>query len=156
MSKYKVLILIGSESDRKTMEPSHPYFEYFGISADIKVSSAHRNPEVTADLAVNARVNGYQIIICGAGMAAHLAGVCAAHSDLPVIGVPLGGGALDGLDALLSTVQMPSGIPVATFAIGKAGAINSAVFCARILSLMDDEIALKLKQFRQLGSKLPG
>ncbi|MDP8238507.1 MAG: 5-(carboxyamino)imidazole ribonucleotide mutase [Candidatus Hatepunaea meridiana] len=154
MSEYKTLILIGSESDRKVMETALPYFDYFGIQADVKVSSAHRNPDKTAKLASNARKDGYQAIICGAGMAAHLAGVCAAHSDLPVIGVPLSGGAVDGLDALLSTVQMPSGIPVATFAIGKAGAINSAVFCARLFSLSDTEMQGKIAEFQAAGSKL--
>jgi 5-(carboxyamino)imidazole ribonucleotide mutase len=156
MSENKVLILMGSESDRKVVESALPYFEYFGIAVDIRISSAHRHPEQTAKLATDARKNGFRAIVCAAGMAAHLAGVCAAHSDLPIIGIPLAGGALDGIDALLSTVQMPSGIPVATFAIGKAGAINSAVFCARILSLTDCEIEKKLIEFRNSGSKLKG
>jgi len=156
MAENKVLILVGSESDRKIIEAALPYFEYFDTQAEIRVSSAHRNPEATAELAGKARENGFSAIVCAAGMAAHLAGLCAAHSDLPVIGVPLAGGALDGLDALLSTVQMPSGIPVATFAIGKAGAVNAAVFCARILSLKDRDIAEKLIHFRKAGSKLPG
>ena len=155
MNNNKVLILLGSESDRSVMEAALPYFKYFGIEPDIRISSAHRNPSATAELASSARENGYLSIICAAGMAAHLAGVCAAHSDLPVIGVPLGGGALDGIDALLSTVQMPSGVPVATFAIGKAGAINSAIFCARILSLTDPEIRKKLTEFHATGSRLP-
>ncbi len=154
METYKVMVLIGSESDREVMETSMPYFEYFGIAVDIRVSSAHRNPVRTVELAANARKEGYTAIICGAGMAAHLAGVCAAHSDLPVIGVPLGGGAGNGMDALLSTVQMPSGVPVATFAIGKAGAINSALFCARLFSLSSPEIHKKLVTFRSAGSKL--
>ena len=145
---------MGSESDRKTVEAALPYFEYFGITADMKVASAHRNPDATARLASDARENGYEAIICAAGMAAHLAGVCAAYSDLPVIGIPLDGGALDGMDALLATVQMPSGIPVATFAIGKAGAVNSAVFCARLFSLTDSNIRKKLSEFRAAGSKL--
>ncbi len=155
MEKYKIQILIGSESDREVMETSLPYFEYFGIGVDIMVSSAHRNPVQTAEMAANARKEGYAAIICGAGMAAHLAGVCAAHSDLPVIGVPLSGGIGDGMDALLSTVQMPSGVPVATFAVGKAGAVNSALFCARLFSLSSPEIHEKLVTFRSIGSKLP-
>ena len=154
MNDEKVLVLIGSESDRGVMETALPYFEYFGIQADIRVSSAHRSPSTTADLASGARENGYRAIICAAGMAAHLAGACAAHSDLPVLGVPLAGGNLDGMDALLSTVQMPSGVPVATFAIGKAGAINSAVFCARIFSMTNPEIRTRLTRFRSSGSKL--
>ncbi len=154
MNDHQVLVLLGSESDRKVMEAALPYFDYFGIRADVKVSSAHRNPAATSKLASEARENGYKAIICAAGMAAHLAGACAAHSDLPVIGVPISGGAQDGLDALLSTVQMPSGVPVATFAIGKAGAINSAVFCARLFSLTDPKMLEKLSEFRESGSKL--
>lgn len=155
MNQHKILLLIGSESDRKTIDNALPYFHFFGIEVELIVSSAHRNPEKTAQIAASARDNGFMAIVCGAGMAAHLAGVCAAHSDLPVIGIPLPGGALDGLDALLSTVQMPSGIPVATLAIGKAGAINSAVFCARILSINDEHVRLRLKEFREAGCKLP-
>ncbi|MFC2149961.1 5-(carboxyamino)imidazole ribonucleotide mutase [Calditrichota bacterium] len=150
----KVLILLGSDSDRKHIEPALPYFEFFGISAEIVISSAHRNPDKTAEIASNARVNGYSALICGAGMAAHLAGVCAAHTDIPVIGLPLPGGLMDGLDSLLATVQMPSGIPVATMTVGKAGAINAAVFCARILSLHDKDIVSRLEEFQQTGSKL--
>lgn len=145
---------MGSKSDLEVMESSKRYFEYFDITADYQVSSAHRNPETTAKLTANARENGYSAIVCGAGMAAHLAGVAAAHSDLPIIAVPLKGGTLDGLDALLSSVQMPSGIPVATLAIGKAGAINAAVLCARILSLQDPVIQAKLQEFKARGSKL--
>ncbi|MDP8229253.1 MAG: 5-(carboxyamino)imidazole ribonucleotide mutase, partial [Candidatus Electryoneaceae bacterium] len=138
------------------MAAAQPYFSYFGIQADYVVSSAHRNPEMTAELARTARDKGYSVIICAAGMAAHLAGVCAAHSILPVIGVPLAGGILDGIDALLSTVQMPKGVPVATFAVGKAGAVNSAVFCARILSLESNAIHRRLVDFRAAGCKLSG
>ena len=147
---------MGSESDRSTVETSKPYFEYFGIDVDYIVSSAHRNPNNTSDLAKNARNGGYSAIVCAAGMAAHLAGVCAAYSDLPVIGVPLEGGVLDGLDSMLSTVQMPRGIPVATLAIGKHGVINSAVLCARIFSLFNDEIKRRLTNFVNAGSCLPG
>lgn len=142
---------MGSESDRSQVEPSLPYYEYFGFKVDLIVSSAHRNPEKTARLASSARSNGYSAIVCAAGMAAHLAGVCAAHSDLPVIGVPLKGGVIDGLDALLSTVQMPRGIPVATLALGKSGAVNSAVLCARIVSLFDKDILGRLSEFTANG-----
>ncbi len=155
MEEYKVLVLMGSETDREIVETAKPYFEYFGITADIKVASAHRNPIDTANIAKNARVKGYIAIVCAAGMAAHLAGACAANSDLPVIGVPLKGGIVDGLDALLSTVQMPKGIPVATLAVGKAGMINSAVLCARMFSLHDERIHDQLIRFIKAGSKFP-
>jgi 5-(carboxyamino)imidazole ribonucleotide mutase len=155
MNSPKVLVLMGSEKDTPIMEQSKAYYQYFSIQADFVVSSAHRNPERTVSLATNARANGYSAIVCGAGMAAHLAGVCAAYSDLPVIGVPLAGGIEDGLDALLSTVQMPSGVPVATFAVGKSGAINAALFIARCLSLFDGNIASKLNTFRNNGCRLP-
>jgi len=151
---YKALILMGSERDLPILEASKPYFEYFGIAPVYAVSSAHRNPDKTAELARTARTNGYSVIVCGAGMAAHLAGVCAAYSDLPVIGVPLPGGIEDGMDALLSTVQMPAGVPVATFAVGKAGAINAAVFTARILSLTDPAITRRLVEFQTAGCRL--
>jgi phosphoribosylaminoimidazole carboxylase PurE protein len=152
--KHKVLVLMGSKSDLEVMESGKPYYEYFGIETDFKVSSAHRDPDQTIQLARTARNEGYQAIVCGAGMAAHLAGVAAAHSDLPVIAVPLEGGILEGLDALLSSVQMPSGIPVATLSIGKAGAINAATLCARIFSLGDKAILDKLSEFKAAGSKL--
>lgn len=153
--KHRVLFLIGSESDRKIAEQSFPYYEYFEIKVELIVSSAHRNPGDTVELARSARKNGFSAIVCGAGMAAHLAGVCAGNSDLPVIGVPLSGGILDGLDALLSTVQMPKGVPVATLAVGKSGAINSAVLCARILSLTSEEIHNRLTRFIENGSNIP-
>ena len=152
---YKVLILMGSESDRDTVESSRPYFEFFNIEADYQISSAHRNPERTAKLAFSARANGYSAIICAAGMAAHLAGVCVSKSDLPVIGVPLKGGMLDGLDALLSTVQMPKGVPVATFAVGKHGCINAAVFSARMISLNDEAVKNQLTKFINNGCVIP-
>ncbi len=146
---------MGSEKDSPTMESSLPFFQFFGVEAEFMVSSAHRQPSRTAELAASARDQGYCAIVCGAGMAAHLAGMCAAQSDLPVIGIPLAGGISDGLDALLSTVQMPSGVPVATFAVGKAGAINAALFIARMLSLSDIEVKRKLDVFRENGCKLP-
>lgn len=146
---------MGSESDRETVESSRPLFEFFGIKAEYMISSAHRNPDRTAELALSARSNGFSAIVCAAGMAAHLAGVCVSKSDLPVLGVPLKGGILDGLDALLSTVQMPKGVPVATFAVGKAGCINAAVFCARMISLSDDAVKTQLGIFIKNGCVIP-
>jgi len=146
---------MGSESDRETVESSRPYFEFFNIEADYIISSAHRNPDRTAELASSARSKGYSAIVCAAGMAAHLAGVCVSKSDLPVIGVPLKGGMLDGLDALLSTVQMPKGVPVATFAVGKHGCINAAVFSARMISLSDENIQKLLTEFIDNGCVIP-
>jgi phosphoribosylaminoimidazole carboxylase PurE protein len=150
----KVAILLGSKSDLKYWEESKKYLDYFNISADLEILSAHRTPEKVAEFSGTAREKGYQILIGGAGMAAHLAGAIAAHTDLPVLGVPLPGGILDGADALLSTVQMPAGVPVATFAVGTAGFRNACVFCAQILSLHDEEIKLKLEKFKEQGSKI--
>ena len=150
----KVAVLIGSESDRDTIESANKYFEYFNIEIDLKVMSAHRNPELVREFAMSARSNGYDILIGAAGMAAHLAGALKAHSTLPVIGVPLAGGIADGIDALLSTVQMPKGVPVATMAVGKAGAINAAILSAEILSLNNSNLIEKLREFKNLGSKL--
>lgn len=150
----RVLILMGSDSDRAIFEASLPWYAHFGIEVDMKTSSAHRNPEQTATLAREARSQGRAVIVCGAGMAAHLAGAVAAHSTLPVIGVPLDASPLGGLDALLATVQMPAGIPVATLAIGKAGAINAAVLAARILSIGDEDLARRLDAFMAAGARL--
>ena len=150
----KVAILIGSETDRKIIEKSKPYFDYFSIDSEIFVMSAHRNPYKVAEFSENARKNGYSIIVGSAGMAAHLAGVIKAHTTLPVIGVPLPGGIMDGLDSMLSTLQMPKGVPVATVAVGSAGAINAAVLCAEILALNDNELHDKLLKFKKDGCKL--
>ena len=152
--KNKVAILLGSDSDRPLIEPSIPYFEYFEINVEVHTLSAHRNPDKVAKFATEARDNGYSILIGGAGMAAHLAGALKAHSTLPVLGLPLPGGALDGLDALMSTVQMPKGVPVATMTIGKAGVINAAVLCAEIFSLQDPSLVDKLKDFKENGCKI--
>ena len=149
--KYKVAMLIGSESDRKTVEYSLDYFNYFDIECDLRVMSAHRNPNEVASFAKNARNNGYSVLIGSAGMAAHLAGALKAHSSLPVVGIPLKGGVVDGLDSLLATVQMPKGLPVATVAVGKSGAINAAILCAEILSLTDENVLNKLTSFRSNG-----
>ena len=152
--RNKVAILLGSDSDRPLVEPSIPYFEYFSIDLEIHTLSAHRNPDKVSKFASEARNNGYSILIGGAGMAAHLAGALKAHSTLPVIGLPLPGGVLDGVDALMSTVQMPKGVPVATMTIGKAGVINAAVLCAEIFSLENSSLVDKLKEFKENGCKI--
>lgn len=150
----KVLILIGSASDRDYFEGFERLTGFFGLTVELAVLSAHRDAaQLRAKLAAAAS-DGTEVIIAGAGMAAHLAGVCAAETTLPVIGVPLPGSALNGLDALLSTVQMPSGIPVATVAIGKAGAQNAVVLAARILALKYQHIAEKLREFQAQGARL--
>jgi len=150
----KVAILIGSQSDSEVMANCTQYLDYFGIENETHVLSAHRTPEQTIDFAKNADRNGFQLIIAGAGMAAHLPGILAAHTTLPVIGVPLSGSALNGVDALYSIVQMPAGVPVATMSIGKAGAINAAVLAAEILALRDETLKLKLLQFKQQGCRI--
>ena len=150
----KVAVLIGSESDRETMESARKYFDYFQVEMDLRVMSAHRNPVEVSEFATSARSNGYHVLIGAAGMAAHLAGALKAHSTLPVIGVPLKGGVEDGMDALLSTVQMPKGVPVATMAVGKAGAINAAILAAEILSLQNPTLSNRLQEFKNAGSKL--
>src|SRR5512135_3009928 len=137
MDNPKVLIVMGSDSDVPVMREAEKVLKEFGVSHEIRISSAHRCPQRTASLAAEAAGRGIRVIIAGAGMAAHLAGVIAAETILPVIGVPIGGGALNGVDALYSTVQMPGGIPVATMAIGPAGARNAAVFAVEILALSD-------------------
>lgn len=150
----QIAVLFGSKSDLKYWEESKKYLDYFGITADLKVLSAHRTPEEVSLYAKEAREKGIEVIIAGAGMAAHLAGAVAAHTDLPVLGVPLPGGILDGTDALLSTVQMPAGVPVATFAVGTAGLRNACVFAAQILSLNDPELVTKLQEFKKMGARL--
>ncbi len=151
----KVALLMGSETDRPLMEVALPYLEYFGLPYQVHVLSAHRNPEQVAQFAASAEEQGFGVLIAGAGMAAHLAGALKAHSILPVIGVPLPGGLADGLDALLATVQMPKGVPVATVSVGKAGAANAAVLAAEILALGDVELRERLKAFKARGSVLP-
>jgi 5-(carboxyamino)imidazole ribonucleotide mutase len=148
-----VAILLGSKSDEQVMQGCVEYLTRFGIRHDLKISSAHRQPEETAAFVRDAEKNGYRIIIAAAGMAAHLPGVAASLTTLPVIGVPLEGSALNGVDALYSIVQMPAGIPVATVAIGGAGAKNAAVLAAEILALQDPAIKEKLLAFRKGGSK---
>lgn len=142
-------ILMGSDSDLPVMQAAANFFKDMGIKYEMKIASAHRTPEKAREYAVTARERGIKIIIAGAGMAAHLAGVLSSHTDIPVIGIPLDASPLQGMDALLATVQMPPGIPVATMGIGKAGAKNGAVLAARILALSDEGIAAKLVQFRE-------
>lgn len=144
----KVAIVLASESDSETMKHASEILDLFGIEYTTQVLSAHRNPEKVRRFAVSAERSGYKVIIAGAGMAAHLAGAIAAYTTLPVIGVPIAASTLGGLDALLSTVQMPSGVPVATMAIGKSGAKNAALFAVEILALFDKDLESKLKEFR--------
>ena len=145
----RVGILMGSDSDWAVMSAASERLRALDVTHEVTVLSAHRSPQRTAEYAASARSRGVQVIIAGAGMAAHLAGVVAAHTTLPVIGVPLDAGGLSGLDALLATVQMPPGIPVATVAIGKAGADNAAILAAQILALADAALAARLEAFKQ-------
>jgi 5-(carboxyamino)imidazole ribonucleotide mutase len=149
MNNPLVLIIMGSDSDLPVMEEGAKVLAEFGVPYEMRISSAHRSPQRTAELAAEAAGRGIRVIIAGAGMAAHLAGVIAAETCLPVIGVPMGGSALGGLDALYSTVQMPAGIPVATMAIGKAGAKNAGIFAVQILALGDPRLMEGLKGFRE-------
>jgi len=145
----KVLILMGSANDADTMRGAADVLDKYGIPYEMTVASAHRAPERTRVLAQNAEREGFSVVIAGAGAAAHLAGIVAAESVLPVIGVPLSGSALYGFDALLSTVQMPAGIPVATVAIGKAGAQNAGHLAAQILSVAVPELREKVRAHRK-------
>ncbi len=147
--KPEVLILMGSENDLPIMEECSRVLRQFGIGFEMHISSAHRSPARTGELARSAAGRGIKIIIAGAGMAAHLAGVVAAETVLPVIAVPLPGGALNGLDALYAMVQMPGGIPVATMAIGKAGAKNAGLFAAQMLALGNPELSARFIAYRQ-------
>jgi 5-(carboxyamino)imidazole ribonucleotide mutase len=147
MTAHKVAILMGSASDRDKMAPAADTLARYGVEADVRVMSAHRTPAIVSEFASSARANGYAAIICGAGMAAHLAGAVAAHTTLPVIGVPLTGGALNGVDALYATVQMPKGIPVATVAVD--GAMNAALLAVQILAVGDDDLTKELLRHRE-------
>ena len=150
----KIAIILGSETDRTTMEAGNKYYEYFNLEYEMFIMSAHRNPKEVHEFASSARDNGYGILVGAAGMAAHLAGALKSTSTLPVIGVPLYGGIESGMDSLLSTVQMPKGVPVATMSLGKSGAINAAILSAEILSLFDEKLKIKLDEFKTKGSKL--
>ena len=143
----KVAIIMGSDSDWPIVKPACAQLRAFGIPFEAHIMSAHRTPAQAAEFSRSARQNGFGVLICAAGMAAHLAGAIAANTTLPVIGIPLKGGAMDGLDALLATVQMPSGIPVATVALN--GAKNAAVLAAQILAVSDRDLAAKLDQARE-------
>lgn len=151
MSSYKVAVLMGSPNDGPKMAPAADTLAQLGIEADVRVLSAHRNPAQVAELASTARESGYSAFICGAGMAAHLAGVVAAHTTLPVVGVPLSGGALNGVDALYATVQMPKGIPVATVAVD--GALNAALLVAQMLAIGDADLAARVAADREERSQ---
>ena len=143
----KVAVLMGSTSDAAKMAPAVETLRRFGMEVDERVLSAHRTPGAVAELAKGAREAGYVAFICGAGMAAHLAGAVAAHTTLPVVGVPLSGGALNGVDALYATVQMPKGVPVATVAID--GALNAALLVVQMLAIADEPLATALADDRR-------
>ncbi|MBN1894457.1 5-(carboxyamino)imidazole ribonucleotide mutase [bacterium] len=149
----KAAVLMGSVSDEAVMQECIKALDFFGIPCEKHVLSAHRNPDEVDRFSREAESRGFSVIIAAAGMAAALPGVVASRTVLPVIGVPLEGSALSGMDALLSMVQMPAGIPVATVAIGKAGARNAGILAAEILALADGEIRRKLEDFRKAGSK---
>ena len=148
MKKQKVAIIMGSKSDLPTMQNAADMLNQFSISYDMKVVSAHRTPEHMVSFALSAKEAGYDIIIAGAGGAAHLPGMVASMTTLPVIGVPIKTSTLSGVDSLYSIVQMPGGIPVATMAIGDAGAKNAGLFAAQISALTNDELNIKLQTFR--------
>lgn len=153
MKRAQVAVVMGSKSDMPFMERTCKMLEDFGIEFDVRVLSAHRTPKKTREFAGSAARRGIKVIIAGAGMAAHLAGAMASETILPVIGVPLPGSHLNGVDALYSTVQMPSGVPVATMAIGAAGATNAAVFAAEILALSDAAVRKKIQAYRRKIAK---
>ena len=146
MQNKKVAIVMGSDSDWPVVKGACGVLKDFGVAYEARVLSAHRTPAAAAEFAKNARAEGFGVILCAAGMAAHLAGAFAANTTLPVIGIPMKGGAVDGLDALLATVQMPSGYPVATVALN--GAKNAAYLAVAILAVADEALAEKLEQFR--------
>lgn len=149
MSEIAVLILMGSDSDAPVMQAAADVLRAFEIPCEMTVASAHRSPERVMRLVREAPGRGVKVFIVGAGAAAHLAGVVAAHTTLPVIGVPIDSSALKGMDALLSTVQMPPGVPVATVSIGKPGATNAGVLAAQILAVGDGAMAAKLEQYKK-------
>ncbi|MCK4629247.1 MAG: 5-(carboxyamino)imidazole ribonucleotide mutase [Sedimentisphaerales bacterium] len=146
--KPKIGVLMGSDSDWDIMQGCVNLLDKFGVPYEVRISSAHRTPDQTAEYARAAAENGLEVIIAAAGMAAHLAGVIAAHTILPVIGVPMASGALQGIDALLSTVQMPPGVPVATVGIGAAGAKNAAILATQILAIKDKKLTEKLMKHK--------
>jgi 5-(carboxyamino)imidazole ribonucleotide mutase len=145
----RVLILMGSDSDWEVMAEVRQALDEMGIGSEVHISSAHRTPERTGRFAREAAGRGIQVIVCGAGAAAHLAGACAAETELPVLGVPLASSDLQGLDALLATVQMPAGVPVGTLAVGKAGARNAGLLAARIIARSDPQVAERVRAHRK-------
>jgi phosphoribosylamine--glycine ligase len=147
--KPQVLIVMGSDSDLPVMKAAQDILNELRISCEMTIASAHRTPERTIKLASEAEEKGIEVIIAGAGMAAHLAGVIASHTIVPVIGVPIDSSPLNGLDSILSTVQMPPGVPVATMAIGKTGAKNAAIFAAQIIGSKDTKVLKRLKDYRK-------
>ena len=149
MTDPRVAIIMGSPNDWDSMRGAEETLERLGIACDVRVISAHRTPQRLTSFLASAEENGIEVVIAGAGGAAHLAGVTAAHTILPVLGVPLDSSPLQGFDALLATVQMPKGIPVATFAVGKAGAANAALFAAAILARSDESVRKQLIEFRE-------
>lgn len=149
MSEPLVSIIMGSDSDLPAMNPAAEILKEFGVPYELQVLSAHRSPELVRDFAAKAQTRGLKVIIAGAGGAAHLAGVVAAHTVLPVVGVPINSTPLNGFDALLSTVQMPAGIPVATVAVGDAGSRNAAVLAVQMLALSDPQLREKLVEYKK-------
>ncbi|MBT3180925.1 MAG: 5-(carboxyamino)imidazole ribonucleotide mutase [Deltaproteobacteria bacterium] len=149
MNNPQVLIILGSSSDLQVMEGAEKTLKEFGVSCEVRIASAHRTPHKAMKLASSAADNGTKVVIAAAGYAAHLAGSIAAHTTLPVIGVPLDASALNGFDSLLSTVQMPAGVPVATVTIGKSGAKNAAILAVQILAHSDDALTEKLKKYKE-------
>lgn len=148
-----VSIIMGSKSDYEIMKICADMLEEFGVQYELIISSAYRSPERTREYILNAEAKGAQVFIAAAGMAAHLAGALAAKTVKPVIGVPMKGGAMDGMDAMLSTVQMPSGMPVATVSLGRAGAVNAAYLAMQILALDNEELRMKLQEDRIAKAK---
>ena len=146
LNRKKVAVIMGSDSDWPVVKAACSVLKEFDVPFEAHILSAHRTPEAAAAFAKSARDEGYGVILCAAGMAAHLAGAFAANTTLPVVGIPMKGGAMDGLDALLATVQMPSGLPVATVALN--GAKNAAYLAVEMLAVSDDELARRLEQFR--------
>jgi phosphoribosylaminoimidazole carboxylase PurE protein len=145
----RVGILMGSDTDLEVMRETQKRLDQFGIAYETRILSAHRTPEKAAEYAATAEQRGLEVIIAGAGAAAHLAGAMAANTTLPVIGIPIDSSGLKGMDALLATVQMPAGIPVATMAIGRAGAANAGIFAAQIIARKDPKIAAKMIEFKK-------
>jgi phosphoribosylaminoimidazole carboxylase PurE protein len=153
---HRVAVLMGSENDYPIMKAAEETLEQFGVEADVRVISAHRTPERLVRFLAEAEEAGVVAVICGAGWAAHLAGVTAAHTTIPVLGVPIESSPLNGMDALLATVQMPPGIPVGTLSIGKGGAKNAALLAVAFIARFDPEMAKKLVEFREAQSaKVP-